>query len=137
MLLTTVRAGAEELWTAADRYGFLMLGRVADDERAVREALALKGHPSCLGWLLSEGLLQEGSPGGRELRALHNTHGHLLGAELDRPPSEQLLRGLQFVACGAGLLPDLVGLHWPKIVLSGADGWSGDAPEVFGRVQGA
>jgi hypothetical protein len=135
-LLAAVREDAEALWAAADCYGFLMLGRVADDQ-AVRTALALKGHPSCLGWLLSEGLLRGESPHGTELLPLHNTHGHLLGAELHGAAPEQLLRGLQFVACPAGVLPDLAGLHWPKIVLAAEETWSGDAPEIFGQIQGA
>jgi hypothetical protein len=135
-LLAAVGENAEQLWAAADRYGFLMLGRLAD-EGAVRTALALKGHPSCLGWLLGERLLREGVPDSPELVRLHTTHGHLFGAELLGPPSGQLLPGLQFVACPAGVLPDLAGLHWPKIVLSAEDGWSGDAPDVFGQIQGA
>jgi hypothetical protein len=137
-LFTTVGQDVEELWelwAAADRYGFLMLGRLAD-EQAVRTALALKGHPSCLGWLLSEALLQDEARPSPDLLQLHTTHGHLLGAEVSAAPQEGQLRGLQFVACPAGLLPDLEGLHWPKVVLSAEHAWSGDAPEVFGNIHG-
>jgi hypothetical protein len=134
-LLADVREDAEGLWAAADRYGFLTLGRLRD-ERAVLAALALRAHPSCLGWLLTEDLLQDRARPSPELLQLHTTHGHLLGAEVSAAPQEGQLRGLQFVACPAGLLPDLEGLHWPKIVLSAEDAWSGDAPDIFGNIHG-
>src|SRR5262249_29995675 len=78
-LRADVREDAETLWAAADRYGFLMLGRVAG-EWAVETALALKGHPSCLGWVLRGKSLSR-----TEFVPLNNilsgAHGHLLGAE--------------------------------------------------------
>jgi hypothetical protein len=133
-LLAPVQADAIALWEAADRHGFLVLGRLTNDADAVRLALALKAHPSCLGWLLSEELLEGPALRSSELMQLHTTHGHLLGTELSVAPLEPLLHGLQFLACPEGLLPDLEPLHWPKIILSGDDASAGEGPDVLGQI---
>jgi hypothetical protein len=55
LLVAPVRDGSRSVWEVADRIGFLVLGRLrADSPEALLCGLA--GHPSCMGWLLPEGV---------------------------------------------------------------------------------
>ncbi len=54
-LLVPVRAGDRELWSRADRLGFLVLGRITDPA-GVEAARALRGHACCLGWVAPPGV---------------------------------------------------------------------------------
>lgn len=58
-ILTDVAPQALSLWEMADRVGFLVLGRVAARGDALEQALALRRHPSCLGWLFYAALYSD------------------------------------------------------------------------------
>jgi hypothetical protein len=56
LLIAPVGEDTLPLWEQADRLGFLMLGRVADDGQPARQHLEmLSRHASCFGWLVEEG----------------------------------------------------------------------------------
>lgn len=55
LLLTPVRAETAVLWSLADQFGMLVLGRIADTDPETKERVARLGeHASSLGWLLPE-----------------------------------------------------------------------------------
>jgi hypothetical protein len=57
LLVVPVSRQTLPLWELADRLGFLMLGQVQDDrEETIRSLHNLSRHPSCLGWLIEDGL---------------------------------------------------------------------------------
>jgi hypothetical protein len=53
LLLAPVEEKTLRLWPRADRFGFLVLGRVRDEsERTLRHLETLSNQASCLGWLM-------------------------------------------------------------------------------------
>jgi hypothetical protein len=103
-LLSDVSPETTGLWDAADRFGFLVLGRLSATETAFRLIESLKFHACCLGWLLPpESLELSALPG--ELVRLQGSRDQLLGLELDRRPPDRLLEPFQFVFAKEGLLP--------------------------------
>jgi hypothetical protein len=126
--------GAEELWGVADRYGFLMLGRVrarADVSRAV----ALRKHISCLGWLLDQALLDDPLVQAALPTPAADNQG--LGVELHSAPAAPLPAQVGFVACAEGLLPELGDVDVPKIVLSHRPfppAVTADQPDILGTI---
>jgi hypothetical protein len=86
LLVAPVAAAA--VWEAADRLGFLVLGRLAGgSEDTLRQAGALAGHASCLGWLVPAGadLVGRLPPGG------------LVGVEVSGQPSVPPPEGVDFL----------------------------------------
>jgi hypothetical protein len=104
-LLSPVSAETAQVWDAADRFGFLVLGRLPDMDTAFRQAESLKFHASCLGWLLPGDALADGALPATELARLQSGNGQLLGVELDRHPPSWLLQGIQFIFARDDLLP--------------------------------
>ncbi len=129
-LLIPVTAEHTRLWEEADRFGLLMVGRIANRE-GMRQAFALRGHVSSFAWLLDAGffqdpLVQAGLPfpadPGRQL----------LGIELQEAPRGPLPQGLQFLACDPKLLAQLGTAPYAKLLLSDAGGLPvANAPERF------
>jgi hypothetical protein len=82
-IVCPVSPGASPIWDDADRLGFFVLGLMTRDADSFAAARSLKGHASCLGWLLETAdvldpaLLQTRS--GRE---------PLLGLLMDTPLAE-------------------------------------------------
>jgi hypothetical protein len=106
--------GAPGLWDAADRLGFLVLGRLDGREEGLRQALA--GHPSCLGWVLDLGTM---SPDRLEQVAsslTRNQPGPLVGLELSREWERPLPGNIHFLLCGERLLTNPGELPGPVIV---------------------
>lgn len=57
LLVVPVTQQTVPLWQLADRFGFLMLGQIQDDSaETVRSLHDLNRHPSCIGWLIEDGL---------------------------------------------------------------------------------
>ena len=140
-------AGADPaLWDLADRFGFLVLTRVADRaglKAELQRDEAFRKHACCLGWVVTVEVLAE------ELArivagTLPDTAGRapLLGLELRQPPAGPLPDNVSFVVCSEGLLPGLPALDLPQVLLrEGADsppalttpppgvlGWVGEPP---------
>jgi hypothetical protein len=133
-LLADVGAGAEELWGLADRYGFLMLGRVRQRSDVPR-ATALNKHTSCLGWLLDQALLDDEFVRAALPHPARDNQG--LGVELHGALAEPLPGQVGFVACDETLLPELGAVEVPKIILArrpvSPDAWP-DAPDILGTI---
>jgi hypothetical protein len=125
LLVADAVGATAPLWEAADRFGFLVLGRVADaDEEALRRLAELERHPCCLGWLVP-------APG--ELRARLPVNWRV-GVEWDGvaalPPGVCFVVGRE-EAAGAGL---------PLLVSGGAETYAQmskrvDAPPLLGWLE--
>jgi hypothetical protein len=108
LLVAAVAEG--RVWEVADRLGFLVLGRLADGNEGLKQAAALAGHASCLGWLVPAGadFLDRLPPGG------------LVGVEAEKGPGAVLPDRVQFVAGAAADAEQLAALGLP-LLLSGAE----------------
>jgi hypothetical protein len=112
LLVADVTLSASGIWDLADRFGFLVIGRLPDlTETTLALCRNLGAHPSCLGWLLppgARGPLPSGRVGAIPRRG-------------ETPPP-----GITFVAGGA----ELADLGLPLLLLDGAL----PTPLAFGRV---
>jgi hypothetical protein len=114
-LLSDVSPETTDLWDAADRFGFLVLGRLSATKAAFRLVECLKFHACCLGWLLPpEALELSALPG--DLVRLQGGGDQLLGLELDRRPPDRLLQPFQFVFAKEGLLPPEAEVQRPVLL---------------------
>jgi hypothetical protein len=115
LLIVPVAAGNAALWEIADRFGFLVLGQVADRNEWT-EGLALRRHVSCLGWVLAPALLENQGLTGQ---VLHDrvAGGQLIGVELMHPPSEPPADWIQFIVCAEHQLSALVDISLPKLLV--------------------
>ena len=116
-LLAAPTSAAVDLWSAADRFGFLMLGRITN-KSDLSQASVLAKHPSSLGFLLDcrlleDPLLQIGV--GALLQA--DVEGQLLGVELTSAPEQPLPMAVSFVACEMTAKPALAVLNVATIVM--------------------
>jgi hypothetical protein len=129
LLVAPVGAEAAPCWERADRLGFLVLGRVTGwDEHVERQLSALRGHASCLGWLLR----WPGDPRAANWFAA-NAGDERVGIELDSPPGEALPPGIQFIVCPAGKQVEFSGCGLPLLLSSGGASDS-DAEGVIGTL---
>ena len=126
-LLLTVAAGSPAaLWDVADRQGFFVLGRLNDwRDASLKSAVALSGHPSCLGWLLPPGAHDAAAV----VRRLNRQA--LVGVELDEAPRDPLPTGVNFIACPSGLADGLRPLGLPVLLLDAGPA----SPGAFGTVE--
>jgi hypothetical protein len=114
-LLADVETAGEELWAQADRYGFLVLGRIP--RRAdVPRVTPLRKHTSHLGWLLDQALLDDEFVQAALPFPADDKQG--LGVELRHAPAGPLPPQIGFVTCGEELLPELIDLPLPVIALA-------------------
>jgi hypothetical protein len=123
-LLAPASPGAVGLWDLADRYGFLMLGRLANWREFSDTLRALARHPSGLGWLLAPEffqhpiLAQAPDLATALLPAYNLAEKPVVGVELPEPSAAgRLPPGVFFIACREELLPDLGEIALPKIIL--------------------
>jgi len=93
-----------DLWDAADRLGFLMIGRPSP----AMERVALRQHPSALGWLLKQD--DAVLPGWRDFG--------YLGLELDRPLAGPPPSWASFIVCPLEMTPSSPMLGLPRLVRS-------------------
>lgn len=142
---TDVSAQTHSIWTVADRVGLLVLGRVAAQVDALEQALALRRHPSCLGWLFDAALYgDERCQPGLEL-LLQKSAGLAVGIEI---PEGGLLpetwatcsgRRMDLVVCPKSALPSLPDVPAKLIALTettrnGHDEGTSDA-SILGTIQ--
>jgi hypothetical protein len=132
-LLTSVTARTLYLWEAADRLGFLMLGRIVDRE-TWELAGTLRQHPSCLGWVITPELVNHEILQAVRFSPLSFGRSHLVGCEINPLSLGPLPDGLQFMVCDEALLPLLVNHPQPKIVLADREFDELQAPDVLGWV---
>jgi hypothetical protein len=97
VLLCPVSAETVPLWDVADRFGFLVLGRLNEVHADIAQAESLKAHASCLGWLLPLEALAGGALPDTDLTRLQSPNGGLLGLEVNKRPPDRTLQGIQFV----------------------------------------
>jgi hypothetical protein len=113
-LLVPVREDAADLWTLADQTGFLMLGLLTE-RKEVANAFTLRAHPSCLGWVISDELLQDDVM--QAALPFPAQRDQLIGAEVTRQPGNPLPEQIQFIVCEESLLPQLEAIDLPKLIL--------------------
>ncbi len=101
------------LWQDADRFGFLMLGRMMSRSQ-FQQAHELWRHPCCLGWVLDAKLLED--PLGRAVGGNLGDKDHLMGVELDQKSATPLPAAIRFVLCPENALPALAEIGLPKLV---------------------
>jgi hypothetical protein len=141
-LVAPVTAAAAGLWEAADRLGFLVIGRVGD---AGAWALAddLRGHCCCLGWLLAPAAGGEDEITHAIAAWRQRRQPGWLGLALAPGSGGALPEGIDFVVCPEAALAELRGARLPKIVLveRGVNGQASSVPpttpDVLGWVEGA
>jgi hypothetical protein len=112
LLVAPVAAGG--VWEAADRLGFFVLGRLADGADGLRQAAALAGHASCLGWLV---------PAGADLVGRLPPAG-LVGIEVSGRPFATPSEGVHFLAGPAADFEALAQSGLPMLLIREREGWS-------------
>jgi hypothetical protein len=135
-LLAPATPEAAGLWDLGDRFGFLLLGRVADQDR-LRQAFQLQDHPCTLGWVVTLELLQDPVLAAALPNQLAGD-GRLVGVEIQRKFAPPLPQTFSFVAGERGLLASLGDDRRPRLVWgddrTGPDGHppesAGSAPEL-------
>lgn len=138
-----VPAGADAvLWDLADRFGFLVLVRIADRAQLkaeVQRAEAFRKHVCCLGWVVAPEAVDQELAGIVAQTLPDRFRGQLLGMELKQPPAGPLPEKVSFVLCEEHLR-DHLPTHWPKLVLRkrGAEELVGEAalpPGILGWIE--
>jgi hypothetical protein len=105
LLVVNVGPAATEVWEAADRLGFFVLGRVTEpSEENLGLALGLCRHASCLGWLAPLDVVA------RLPAAV------LIGAQLEEVPGEILPSRVRFIACASRQAAAMANLTRPLLV---------------------
>jgi hypothetical protein len=107
LLVAPVRVETAGMWEIADRLGFLILGRLVDEE-SLASIPALTDHAACLGWLLDAEWLKRPFPSTLQTSA----NSPLIAIELHSPPLGPLPKNVQFVAG----VPDCVAV-WGQVGL--------------------
>ena len=108
-----VPALEESGWDLADRFGFLVLGRI-QDPLDVAKSKNQKKHASNLGWVLNEELLNHPIIQATGVSFL----GQLVGVELRQPLDQPLPPGFSFILCKKGLLGLFSDIDLPKLIIS-------------------
>jgi hypothetical protein len=118
VLLADAVVGCAVLWEAAERLGFLVLGRVRRDEETLKHIQPfLFGSNFTFGWILSQDVLERPEEFANVADCLAHKNKKSLGVELLQPPIQELPETIGFVVCSADLLPRLEGISQPKVLL--------------------
>jgi hypothetical protein len=131
---------ATPLWDLADRFGFLVLGRIATT-KDFEYARNLTKHPCCLGWLLPPGVLPSDPLVVAASALVGAGRGLLLGMELQQRPTGPLPTEVTFVACPETLLPELTEIGPPRLLMGHARTDNGQRPptaaasEILGWIE--
>jgi len=134
-VLAQVSPDAATTWDVADRFGFLVIGRLPPpDEETVRRLQTLSRRPSCFGWIVGPEWLA-GEWLGRLARGTRPADGPFVGVggEQDATKARQ---EVQFVAVRRDQLPALRGGR-PVLLLEGPGEPSGlpnNDPLLLGHV---
>jgi hypothetical protein len=114
-LLAPVSPENVGLWDAADRFGFLVLGRLSS-RQDISLTQRFREHASCLGWLVTDQLFQDEIA--REVwPTLLSDERQLVGMEFAEPPREPPPKGVSFIACSEALGPALADLGLHTVIL--------------------
>jgi hypothetical protein len=115
-LLVPLTVDTVRWWDEVDRWGFLMIGSIADPMHAGPAALEVVEHPSFLGWLLSEQALHQKLPRDWPRALIGENRESRLGCELDSPPAAGLPDEVRFVVCRKDRRSALAAMPLPKII---------------------
>ena len=99
-LVVPLRRDTLNVWETADRQGFLVLGRLGEeDEKETAQLLReLQRHPSCLGWLAGAWWREDGRLD--QLAQAPGTEGRpLFGIEVGHEAPQSAPRNVRFVVC--------------------------------------
>jgi hypothetical protein len=125
-------------WFTAYEVGFLVLGRLALSEQALRQASVAGAMVSCLGWLLDKELTAP-TPEQAAFLAAERQRGRVIALELDRVPSLQRPADLDLLVCKEKALRGLTRVNIPKLIATDADAAHPsspfDLPGVVGWVE--
>src|SRR5262249_38066407 len=113
-VVVEVSDAASPTWDLADRFGFFVLGRIAQDN-AWPIARRLEGRPSSLGWILNQGALAGLNPKDFEGTS-YTGSAPLIGLEVEQIP-ELPVPGVNFLVAASGSVetPTVSGLPWLRI----------------------
>jgi hypothetical protein len=119
-LLTPDLSGDASILSVADQKGLFVLPRISGPVSAYLPFdPTLCGHPSVLGWILSEeSLRDEALMIAANFLASFDAQGRL-GVELTEVPTDALPEGMSFVVCDPELALSLGHIHLPKVILTG------------------
>jgi hypothetical protein len=132
LLVVPVTAEAFPVWTAADRFGFFVIGVIDPEDDALlwRAAEELPPHPSCFGWLLPHELIARPQHWHNAMLLLHGKRNVFVGVRVEALPVGVLPGHVTFLAADAGLLPDLDGVNVPKLAYAPRGGEATPAPPL-------
>ena len=139
-LLVPLRHQTRDVWETADRCGFLVLGRLEEDEEATAQLLLeLQRHPCHLGCLAGPRWLTDGRLD-RLAQALGTAGRPFLGLEVGDTLPRTLPPAVQFLAGCEEHLPDAAGPGLPLLLFGGRSPQLPDKPEkltLLGRMDAA
>jgi hypothetical protein len=134
LLLAPATPANADLWDVADRFGFLLLGRLGDtdDEALHLAATNWCWRPSCFGWLLSQEVLDRPDRWETVCQRLLGGRKNLLGIELSHRLSQPLPKDVCFLAGSEALLASSDGTLMPLLVLGKKDDRARQPAEAAG-----
>ncbi len=126
-----------DLWTTADRFGFLMLGRLESLDQ-LPEAGHLARFTSSLGFVLAEELLAQPGAWERVRQVFDAERSQLLGVQLRGPSPPTLPDAVAFLLCREEALAQLDTKGRSVIVLADAEppAQLTERPDILGWIQG-
>lgn len=137
LLVATLDSQATAQWTAADRLGFLMLGRLPGTDPNFTSVAELARHPASFGWVLDENLLHDE----RRVRVLDELRQASprgwVGVEIRTAPTT-VPEGIHFLVGPEAALPALTGVPLPRIIRTARSTEeilaSGSTPDILGWI---
>jgi hypothetical protein len=114
-LVVPVEERAVALWDIADRFGFLVVGRIGDRNGFFLEP-KLRPHTCSLGWLLDPALWND--PVKAAVLPTHlKGNGSLVGLEVKRWPPGPPIEGFDFLAGSEDLVPAMQQARLPILIV--------------------
>jgi hypothetical protein len=120
LLYAEARTDNLDVWVAAERSGFFVLGELAgaDDDVLWRVESGHARRVSCFGWVLPVHLTQHPQLWHNAMSLLHGPgRRHLIGVRIEELPFGALPGHVSFLVCERRHLEELEGYHLPRIVL--------------------
>lgn len=114
-VVTDVTPDALSLWDHGDRVGFMVLGRLAARVDCLEQALSLRRHPSCLGWIIPTEVFTDATCKPELEKLLQKSAGLPIGVEVKEGGALPAGVRADFIICPKALLGTLPGLT-PKLL---------------------